>query len=217
MRQKPEAPEGRQKTSVNLPNKLTLSRIVMTMFFVAALLMPHFPYGKTVAFWLFIAASITDWWDGWLARRNKQTTAFGVLLDPLADKILTCAAFICFVEIKTPKGLSLVQAWMAVIIIAREFIISGLRLLSAQKGVALPADLLGKQKTISQMVSIGFILLGLMILEDWPGLLGASAHEIEMNHFPLIVFWLMIVTVLLTVISGVSYLIRGHRLFTQDT
>ncbi len=189
----------------------------MTAFFVMALLMPHFPYGKTVAFWLFIAASITDWWDGWLARRNKITTEFGVLLDPLADKILTCAAFICFVEIKTPKGLSLVQAWMAVVIIAREFIISGLRLLSAQKGVALPADLLGKQKTISQMVSIGFILLGLMILEDWPAWLGARAHEIEMNHFPLIVFWLMIVTVLLTVISGVSYLIRGHRLFTQDT
>lgn len=202
---------------MNLPNKLTLSRIVMTVFFVAALLMPHFPYGKTVAFWLFIAASITDWWDGWLARRNKQTTDFGILLDPLADKILTCAAFICFVEIKTPKGLSLVQAWMAVVIIAREFIISGLRLLSSQKGVALPADLLGKQKTISQMVSIGFILLGLMVLEDWPGLLGARAHEIEMNQFPMIVFWLMVVTVLLTVISGVSYLIRGHRLFTQDT
>ncbi|MBI5397776.1 MAG: CDP-diacylglycerol--glycerol-3-phosphate 3-phosphatidyltransferase [Verrucomicrobia bacterium] len=202
---------------MNLPNKLTLSRIVMTVFFVAALLMPHFPNGKTVAFWLFIAASITDWWDGWLARRNKITTKFGTLLDPLADKILTCAAFICFVEIKTPKGLSLVQAWMAVIIIAREFIISGLRLLSAQKGVALPADLLGKQKTISQMVSIGFILLGLMILEDWPAWLGARAHEIEMSHFPLIVFWLMVVTVLLTVISGVSYLIRGHRLFTQDT
>jgi len=202
---------------MNLPNKLTLSRIVITVFFVAALLMPRFPYGKTVAFWLFIVASVTDWWDGWLARRNKMTTSFGVLLDPLADKILTCAAFICFVEIRTPRGLSLVEAWMAVIIIAREFIISGLRLLSAQKGVALPADLLGKQKTISQMVSIGFILLGLMVLEDWPGLLGGRAHEIEMNHFPVIVFWLMILTVLMTVVSGVSYLIRGHRLFTQDT
>jgi len=202
---------------MNLPNKLTLARIVLTAFFVMALLLPHFPCGKTVAFWLFIIASLTDWWDGWFARRYKQTTPFGVLLDPLADKILTCAAFVCFVEIKTPKGLSLVQAWMAVVIIAREFIISGLRLLAAQKGAALPADLMGKQKTISQMVSIGFILLGLMILEDWPQMLGDNTAVIESNYFPVIVFWLMMLTVLLTVISGVSYLIRGHKLFTEDT
>ncbi|MBM3890486.1 MAG: CDP-diacylglycerol--glycerol-3-phosphate 3-phosphatidyltransferase [Verrucomicrobia bacterium] len=202
---------------MNLPNKLTLARIVLTAFFVMALLLPHFPCGKTVAFWLFIIASLTDWWDGWFARRYKQTTPFGVLLDPLADKILTCAAFVCFVEIKTPKGLSLVQAWMAVVIIAREFIISGLRLLAAQKGAALPADLMGKQKTISQMVSIGFILLGLMILEDWPQTLGDNTAVIESNYFPVIVFWLMMLTVLLTVISGVSYLIRGHKLFTEDT
>lgn len=201
---------------MNLPNKVTLSRIVMTVFFVMALLLPRFPWGKTIAFWIFIAASITDWWDGWLARRSKLTTPFGILLDPLADKILTCAAFVCFVEIKTPKGTSLVAAWMAVIIIAREFLISGLRLLAAQKGVALPADLLGKQKTISQMVSIGFILLGLMLIEDWPALLGDETSEV-MQWFPVIVFWLMILTVLLTIISGVSYLIRGHRLFTQDT
>ena len=203
---------------MNLPNKLTLSRIVMTVFFVMALLLPSFPYGKTIAFWLFIFASFTDWWDGWLARRNKITTDFGILLDPLADKILTCAAFVCFVEIKTPNNLSLVQAWMVVIIIAREFIISGLRLLSAQRGVALPADLLGKQKTVSQMVSIGFILLGLMLLWDYPNALGTEANAAHVwQWFPIIVFWLMMLTVLLTVISGVSYLIRGHRLFTQDT
>lgn len=204
---------------MNLPNKLTLSRIVMTVFFVMALLMPHFPYGKTIAFVLFILASFTDWWDGWLARRDKLTTNFGILLDPLADKILTCAAFICLVEIDAP-GLppgqhNLVQAWMAVIIIAREFIISGLRLLSAQKGVALPADLLGKQKTVSQMVSIGFILLGLMVLDDWPVLIGHD-RDAFMQWFPISAFWLMMLTVLLTIISGVSYIIRGHRLFTHD-
>jgi len=205
---------------MNLPNKLTLSRIVMAVFFVMALLLPHFPYGKTVAFWLFITASITDWWDGWLARRNKITTAFGVMLDPLADKILTCAAFICLVEIDAP-GLpagqhNLVQAWMAVIIIGREFVINGLRLMAAQKGVTLPADLLGKQKTISQMVSINFILLGLMLTEDWPRLLGSYMQYFEQWFAP-VSFWLMLLTVLLTVISGVSYLIRGHRLYTQDT
>ena len=106
---------------MNLPNKLTLSRIVMTVFFVMALLLPHFPFGKTVAFVLFLTASFTDWWDGWLARRRKITTDFGIMLDPLADKILTCAAFICLVEIDAP-GLppgqhNLVQAWMAVVII----------------------------------------------------------------------------------------------------
>ncbi len=204
---------------MNLPNKLTLSRIVMAVFFVMALLLPRFPYGKTLAFVLFIIASITDWWDGWLARRNKITTAFGVMLDPLADKILTCAAFVCLVEIDAP-GLppgqhNLVQAWMAVIIIGREFVINGLRLMAAQKGVILPADLLGKQKTISQMVSINFILLGLMLIEDWPRLLGEYMPVFE-RWFPFVCFWLMMLTVLLTVISGVSYLIRGHRLYTQD-
>ena len=205
---------------MNTPNKLTLSRIVMTVFFVMALLLPHFPYGKTVAFVLFIAASITDWWDGWLARRNKMTTAFGIMLDPLADKILTCAAFICLVEIDAP-GLppgqhNLVQAWMAVVIVGREFVINGLRLMAAQKGVTLPADLLGKQKTISQMVSINFILLSLMLIEDWPRLLGGYMRLFE-QWFPAVSFWLMMLTVLLTVVSGVSYLIRGHRLYTQDT
>jgi CDP-diacylglycerol--glycerol-3-phosphate 3-phosphatidyltransferase len=204
---------------MNLPNKLTLSRIVMAMLFVMALLLPHFPCGKTVAFWLFIIASFTDWWDGWLARRNKITTAFGMMLDPLADKILTCAAFICLVEIPSPALTAgqpnLVQAWMAVIIIGREFVINGLRLMAAQKGVTLPADLLGKQKTISQMVSINFMLLGLALLDDWPGLLG-DYKEFFQQWFPIVSFWLMLLTVLLTVISGVSYLIRGHRLYTQD-
>ena len=141
------------------------------------------------------------------------------MLDPLADKILTCAAFVCLVEIDAP-GLppgqhNLVQAWMAVIIIGREFVINGLRLMAAQKGVTLPADLLGKQKTISQMVSINFILLALALIEDWPHALG-SYMELFQRWFPPIAFWLMMLTVLLTVISGVSYLIRGHRLYTHD-
>jgi len=205
---------------MNLPNKLTLSRIIMTVFFVMALLLPRFPYGNTVAFWLFVVASITDWWDGWLARRNKITTDFGVMLDPLADKILTCAAFICLVEIDAPGLLpgqhNLVQAWMAVVIIGREFVINGLRLMATQKGVTLPADLLGKQKTIFQMVSINFILFGLMLIEDFPRLLGDYMQLFE-QWFPSVTFWLMLLTVALTVISGMSYLIRGHRLYSQDT
>ena len=91
-----------------------------------------------------------------------------------------------------------------------------LRLMAAQKGVTLPADLLGKQKTISQMVSINFILLSLMLTEDWPRFLGGYMKTFE-QWFPTITFWLMLLTVLLTVISGVSYLIRGHRLYTHDT
>ena len=90
---------------MNLPNKLTVARIALTVCFVMALLLPptgwirsHFPFGKTTALIIFIVASLTDWWDGWYARRHKMETTFGMLLDPLADKILTTAAFICFIE-----------------------------------------------------------------------------------------------------------------------
>ena len=207
---------------MNLPNRLTLGRIVLTIFFVMALLLPpegwvrtHFPFGKTTALIIFIVASVTDWWDGWYARRHKLETNFGMLLDPLADKILTTAAFICFVEQPSYRpGVPLVQAWMVLAIVARDFLVTGLRLLAAQQGVVLRAEQLGKQKTASQMVAIILILLGLAAREDW------SCFGIDGDLFDIVfsraAFALMLITVGLTILSGLVLLFRNGEQFLRD-
>ena len=113
---------------MNLPNKLTLGRFVLTVLFLV-IFFSRTPFNETVALVLFVVASITDYYDGMIARRDKLITNFGILMDPLADKILVCSAFIAFV------GRDLVPAWMVVIIVARELAITGLRLLAASKNV----------------------------------------------------------------------------------
>src|SRR5882724_11582932 len=138
---------------MNLPNKLTLSRFVLTVAFLGVMF-SRIPYHETIALVLFIAAGISDFLDGQIARRRKLITNFGILMDPLADKILVCSAFIALVEygrIGTVMNVR-VEAWMVVIIVARELTITGLRLLAASKNVVLAAEGYGKHKTISQIV-----------------------------------------------------------------
>ena len=118
---------------MNLPNKLTVSRLILTAFFLMALLF-DFPYHYTVALVLFVAASLTDLFDGIIARRRNLITAFGKLMDPLADKVLICSAFIAFIE------LDWMPAWMVILIVARELAITGLRLLAASKNLVLAAE-----------------------------------------------------------------------------
>src|SRR6266480_1321648 len=137
---------------MNLPNQLTISRFILTVAFLAVIF-SGFPYHETLALLLFSAASLTDYFDGMIARRDKLITNFGILMDPLADKILTCSAFIAFV------GRGTVPAWMAIIIVGRELAITGLRLLAANKNVVLAAEGYGKHKTISQIVAILALLL----------------------------------------------------------
>jgi CDP-diacylglycerol--glycerol-3-phosphate 3-phosphatidyltransferase len=207
---------------MNLPNRLTIARIALTMVFVMALLLPpegwvrsHFPFGKTTALIIFIVASLTDWWDGWYARRHKQETSFGMLLDPLADKILTTAAFICFVEQPSYRpGVPLVQAWMALAIVARDFLVTGLRLVAAQEGIALAAERVGKHKTASQMVTIILILLGLAARGDW-NCFGMNYARFNAG-FSRIAFVLMLITVALTLLSGIAYLYKNGERFFRD-
>lgn len=203
---------------MNLPNKLTLGRIVLTGFFVMALLLPkeglvmsHYHYGKTLALVIFLAASATDWLDGWLARRHNHQTGFGALLDPVADKVLTTAAFICFIEQPSYRGAALVQAWMVLIIVARDFLVTGLRLLAAQQGAVLQAEQLGKHKTASQMFTIIVVLIGLSLRDDfhWEG-------EQFNIVFSRIVFGLMLLTVALTLWSGIAYLDNNRERFLRD-
>src|SRR5688572_18496997 len=137
---------------MNLPNKLTVSRFLLTIAFVAAIYSP-IPFHETIAMVLFIAAAITDYYDGMIARRDKLITNFGILMDPLVDKILVCSAFIAFV------GRGWTPAWMAVVIVGRELAVTGLRLLAASKNVVLSAEAMGKHKTTMQIIAIISILV----------------------------------------------------------
>src|SRR5258708_2099188 len=137
------APRAYFRGLMNIPNQLTVARFGLTVVFLAAFFARE-QFADSVALLIFSAAGLTDYWDGKIARRDNLITNFGILMDPLADKILVCSAFIAFV------GRSIIPAWMVVIIVARELAITGLRLLAASKNVVLAAEGYGKHKTISQ-------------------------------------------------------------------
>ncbi len=148
---------------MNLPNKITLFRVVMIPVFLVLLLVPGISYGNYFAAAVFIIACLSDALDGYLARKNNLVTNFGKFMDPLADKLLVCSALICFVE------LSYMPAWVVVVIIAREFIISGFRLIASDNGVVIAASYWGKFKTVSQMIAC--ILLIVQLPFDWADIL----------------------------------------------
>src|SRR5438067_9182789 len=137
---------------MNLPNKLTLSRFLLTVAFLAVMF-SQIRFHETIALFLFSVAGISDFLDGQIARRRKLITNFGILMDPLADKIMVCSAFIAFVDLKW------IPSWMVVIVVARELAITGLRLLAASKNLVLAAEGYGKHKTVSQIVAIISILV----------------------------------------------------------
>src|SRR5712671_5102849 len=186
---------------MNLPNKLTVSRFLLTVAFLAVIF-SEAPYHESLALLLFSAASLTDYFDGKIARRDKLITNFGILMDPLADKILVCSSFIAFV------GLGWIPAWMVVISVARELAITGLRLLAASKNVVLAAEGYGKHKTISQIIAIISILV-LASYPDWGSVGQAIFGFCLINHdswtklFAEAAKW---VAVLLTLVSGGLYL-----------
>ena len=137
---------------MNLPNKLTMFRVILIPFFVLFMLVDITTVDKWIALGIFIIASLTDLLDGKIARKYNLVTNFGKFMDPLADKLLVCSALICLVE------LAKIPAWMVIIIIAREFIISGFRLIAADNGVVIAASYWGKFKTTFQMVMICLLI-----------------------------------------------------------
>jgi CDP-diacylglycerol--glycerol-3-phosphate 3-phosphatidyltransferase len=195
---------------MNLPNKLTVSRFVLTGLFLVVIF-ARFPGHETVALVLFSAASLTDFFDGRIARQRKLITNFGILMDPLADKILTCSAFIAFV------GRGYMPAWMVVIIVARELAITGMRLLAASKNVVLAAEGFGKHKTISQIVTIVAVLT-VLSYPQW-GPVGKLIFGWEIDGRAWVVWvaelskW---VTVALTILSGGIYLWRNREMYLSD-
>ena len=138
--------------TMNLPNKLTVFRVILIPFFVLCFYTPNLPYNNVIACVIFCVASITDFLDGYLARRDGLVTNFGKFMDPLADKLLVGAALICLIETE------MLPAWAVVIIISREFIISGFRLIASDNGVVIAASYWGKFKTVTQMIMVILML-----------------------------------------------------------
>ena len=177
---------------MNLPNKLTILRVILIPFFVFFLISPFFDgYGNYIALAIFIIASLTDMADGKIARKYNLVTNFGKFMDPLADKLLVCSAMICLVDLK------LIPVWVVLIIIAREFIISGFRLVASDNGIVIAASYWGKFKTTFQMVMICLMIANfpqLQILTD-------------------IIMWIALI---LTVVSLIDYLVKNKDVM-KDT
>ena len=194
---------------MNLPNMLTLSRLGMAAILIA-LLSLSFPFFKTLALVVFVIAGITDFFDGYLARNVYGVTSFGRLMDPLTDKVLVCAAFICFVD------LGIVPAWIVIIIVAREFMVTGLRLLAASKGKIISAGQWGKHKTVWQIVAIIVILLGLALQND---VLRTANEELmsDFNYaFKYIAWGVSVAVAAITATSGALYFSEHKELITRN-
>ena len=177
---------------MNLPNKLTVVRMVLVPFFVASLLLSGSNESlKWVALVLFVVASLTDFLDGYIARKYNLITNFGKFMDPLADKILTISGMICLIE------LGRIPSWIVVIIVAREFIISGFRLIAAENGVVIAANYWGKFKTTFQMIMIILMIMNIPQL------------QIVTN----IVMWIALA---LTIISLVTYINANKQILAGD-
>jgi len=178
---------------MNLPNKLTILRVIMIPFFVVFLLMNKGLPTEITALVLFAAASLTDFFDGYIARKYNLVTNFGKFMDPLADKLLVCSAMICLIE------LGRLPAWIVIIIIAREFIISGFRLVASDNGIVIAASYWGKFKTVSQM----FMIMLLIIHPEGT-----------------VFFWLeqilIYVSLILTIVSLLDYIMKNKQVLTEQ-
>ena len=197
---------------MNLPNKLTVSRFVLTALFLWALF-SSIRFHDTLALVFFSLAGFTDFLDGRIARNRGLITNFGILMDPLADKVLICSAFVAFVETThmNPNAPVRVAAWMVIVIVARELTITGLRLLAASKNVVLAAENFGKHKTISQIVAINALLV-LDAGDEWP----ARLQKFFLSWVPQFAEIMLWLTVALTAVSGLIYLWRNRAIYMSD-
>lgn len=189
---------------MNLPNKLTILRIILTFIFMVFLFSQGLA-AKVMGLIIFMIAALTDLLDGMIAKSLNQITNFGKIMDPLADKILVLAAFLSFIQ------LQLIPAWMVIVIIARESIITSLRFFALSRGIVIAASKGGKHKTISQMVAIFIILLSLIIKEAGRKyFLWQPVYDETIGN---VVYVSMFLTVVLTLISGASYVWNNRHLF----
>ena len=179
--------------TMNLPNKLTILRVILIPFFVAFLMDAfHVPGTKWIALTIFIIASLTDMLDGKIARKYNLVTNFGKFMDPLADKLLVCSALIAFVD------MDIIPTWIVMIIIAREFIISCFRLVASDNGIVIAAGIWGKLKTVCQMIMI------IVLIADFGGVFDTIGT---------VLIWLSLI---LTIISLVDYLYTNRQVLSMQ-
>lgn len=177
---------------MNLPNKLTCLRVCLIPFFVLFMLADFGAWQKWAALAVFVAASLTDALDGHIARSRNLITNFGKFMDPVADKLLVCSALICFVQ------LGVMPAWIVIIIVAREFIVSGFRLVASDQGIVLAAGIWGKLKTVCQMVMTIVLIM-----------------DIQLKAFQILGQILIYASLLLTIISMVDYVWNNRQVLTN--
>jgi CDP-diacylglycerol--glycerol-3-phosphate 3-phosphatidyltransferase len=191
---------------VNIANRLTVARIVLTFVFMFFLFV-HGLWAKVVALLIFLFAALSDFLDGKIAHKKNMVTDFGKLMDPIADKILVLAAFSAFVQMQ------LIEAWMVVIIIFREILITSLRLFALNKGKVLSATRAGKHKTLSQMIVIFLILVFIVSKEVMLGFFTWNPDwEKAFRHG---IYLIMLLTVILTLYSGLSYLWENRKIIAK--
>ena len=194
---------------MNLPNKITLFRILLVMFFMPCLFLRGLT-PKIFGVIIFLIAVASDYLDGYIARKYDIVTIFGKIMDPIADKVLVLSAFIAFVELK------LVPAWMVVVIVSREMIVTSLRLVGLKRDEVIVASMAGKHKTVSQMFSIFIILIFIAVKE------AGTVHILNFWNasfeywYKQIIFVTMIITVILTLLSGISYILNNKNLLFPD-
>jgi CDP-diacylglycerol--glycerol-3-phosphate 3-phosphatidyltransferase len=203
---------------VNLPNIITLSRIPM-MFVIVSLMYCRTPGAATAAFVLFILAAVGDWLDGYIARKQGLITSFGKLMDALADKIMVLGIVIGFVGIvRDVDGVprSEIPVLLALVTLCREFLVTGMRMVAASKGVIVPADKGGKSKTVTQLIALGFLLAAPMVRLDWTRFFGGNFLVLSMRVHR-IGEWVFLAGTLLAVWSGARYVLRHRRVVFADT
>ncbi len=195
---------------MNVPNLLTVGRLGLTALFLAAIALANvLPLAMSAALFFFVVAGITDYLDGYLARNVYGITSFGRLMDPLADKVMVCAAFVSF------TALGLVPAYIVVIIIAREFLVTGLRLLAIEKGLLISAGRWGKHKTIWQITAIIVILVGLAVRHDVLTRVDVAWVATYDMVFGYLSFAISIAVAVITVVSGYLYFAENREVLSR--
>lgn len=207
-------------SKMNLANKLTLLRVALVPVFIILLEIESI-WTAVAALVVFAVASVTDFFDGKIARKYNTITTLGIFLDPLADKLLITSAFICFVGMYTLS----VPAWMVICIIAREFVITGLRFIASSKNISIPASIHGKFKTTSQIVVIVVILLIIIIKSILASFYLTTPYDLfELTGFSYFAgwcllklpYWLMLAVTILTLYSGAIYMLEHKNIFQEE-
>ncbi|MCH3963959.1 MAG: CDP-diacylglycerol--glycerol-3-phosphate 3-phosphatidyltransferase [Clostridium sp.] len=194
---------------MNLANKLTIIRMILVPVFLIFMAVKDVPYFKIIAIIVFVIASITDKLDGYIARSRNQITRFGKFMDPLADKLLVTAALVCLVEYH------IIPSWVAMIIIAREFAVTGLRTVAAAEGIVIAASPWGKAKTVTQIIAIILALINLNYNH-----VSMSIFKVFVDHphkvLNLITYIAMGMAIIITIVSGVDYFVKNKEVMKSD-